>query len=295
MAGEMCTIYPSVKGKKSKLYMDMYNKTGHDRKLTNFLYAMSKLDDVRAKFGKDQFDRLGEIKSKDFMEWVHIEDLIEDQNLLDSAKHNLQAVNTAGEPIGYDTPEEILDRVLDFNDTNTRMKAMIRFSNGKFIIEVENLNADNYGANRSLRRRNIILGAITDWLATQGLRTDFSADTKTRYANTLQALGFERTIKDMIGAFHRGRYIANPDAARLIMDMFEGNALLDTLKQGFGDDLANVLSYKSGNDEAPITQESADLLNDPYWSNEVGYFLGAVKRKLSGLDLTGLEAKKNQE
>ena len=295
MAGEMCTIYPSVKGKKSKLYMDMYNKTGHDRKLTNFLYAMSKLDDVRAKFGKNQFDRLGEIKSKDFMEWVHIEDLIEDQNLLDSARHNLQAVNAAGEPIGYDTPEEILDRVLDFNDNNTRMKAMIRFSNGKFIIEVENLNADNYGANRSLRRRNIILGAITDWLATQGLRTDFSADTKTRYANTLQAFGFERTIKDMIGAFHRGRYIANPDAARLIMDMFEGNALLDTLKQGFVDDLANVLSYKSGNDEAPITQESADLLNDPYWSNEVGYFLGAVKRKLSGLDLTGLEAKKNQE
>ena len=40
MAGEMCTIYPSVKGKKSKLYMDMYNKTGHDRKLTNFLYAI---------------------------------------------------------------------------------------------------------------------------------------------------------------------------------------------------------------------------------------------------------------
>ena len=82
MAGEMCTIYPSVKGKKSKLYMDMYNKTGHDRKLTNFLYAMSKLDDVRAKFGKGQFDRLGEIKSKDFMDWVHIEDLIADQNLL---------------------------------------------------------------------------------------------------------------------------------------------------------------------------------------------------------------------
>jgi nitrous oxide reductase len=76
MAGEMCTIYPSVKGKKSKLYVDMYNKTGHDRKLTNFLYAMSKLDDVRAKFSKDQFDRLGEIKSKDFMEWVDIDKLI---------------------------------------------------------------------------------------------------------------------------------------------------------------------------------------------------------------------------
>ena len=82
MAGEMCTIYPSVKGKKSKLYMDMYNKTGHDRKLTNFLYAMSKLDDVRAKFSKDQFDRLGEIKSKDFMEWVDIDKLIADQKYL---------------------------------------------------------------------------------------------------------------------------------------------------------------------------------------------------------------------
>ena len=93
MAGEVCTIYPSVKGKKSKLYMDMYNKTGHDRKLTNFLYAMSKLDDVRAKFSKDQFDKLGEIKSKDFMDWVQIDNLIEDQNLLDSAKQQLQAVD----------------------------------------------------------------------------------------------------------------------------------------------------------------------------------------------------------
>lgn len=295
MAGEMCTIYPSVKGKKSKLYVDMYNKTGHDRKLTNFLYAMSKLDDVRAKFSKDQFDRLGEIKSKDFMEWVDIDKLIADQNLLDSAKAQLQAVDSNGDPIGYDTPEEILDRVLDFNDTNDRMKAMIRFSNGKFIIEIENLNADNYGANRSLRRRNIIFNAVTDWLTGQGLKTDFSPETKTRYANTLQALGFERTIKDMVGAFHRGRYVASPDAARLLMDMFEGNPRLENLKQNFGDDLANVLSNKSGMDETQISQASADLLSDPYWSNEVGYMLAAFKRKMGGLDLTGLETKKTNE
>lgn len=295
MAGEVCTIYPSVKGKKSKLYMDMYNKTGHDRKLTNFLYAMSKLDDVRAKFSKDQFDKLGEIKSKDFMDWVQIDNLIEDQNLLDSAKQQLQAVDAMGNPIGYDTPEEVLDRVLDFNDTNNRMKAMIRFSNGKFIIEVENLNADNYGANRSLRRRNIILGAVTDWLASQGLSADFSADTKTRYANTLQALGFERTIKDIVSNFHRGRYIANSDSARLLIDLFKGNQRLENLKQNFGDDLANVISHQSGMDETPITQESANLLSNPYWSNEVGYMLAAFKRKMSGLDLTGLETKKNNE
>lgn len=295
MAGEMCTIYPSVKGKKSKLYMDMYNKTGHDRKLTNFLYAMSKLDDVRAKFGKDQFDRLGEIKSKDFMDWVHIEDLIADQNLLDSAKQQLQAVDSNGDPIGYDTPEEVLDRVLDFNDRNTRMKAMIRFSNGKFIIDVENLNADNYGANRSLTRRNIIYKAVVDWLATQGLETDFSDETRTRYANTLQALGFERTIKDMVGAFHRGRYVANPDSARLLMDLFNGNPRLETLKNAFGDDLANVLSYKSGMDETQISQASANLLSNPYWSNEIGYMLSAFKRKMGSLDLSSLEAKKENE
>lgn len=295
MAGEVCTIYPSVKGKKSKLYMDMYNKTGHDRKLTNFLYAMSKLDDVRAKFSKDQFDKLGEIRSKDFMDWVHIDDLIADQNLLDSAKQQLQAVDSTGNPIGYDTPEEIYDRVIDFNNNNTRMKAMIRFSNGKFIIEVENLNADNYGANRSLQRRNIIFKAITDWLAIQGLNTDFSADTKTRYANTLQALGFERTIRDMVSAFHRGRYTANPDSARLLIDLFEGNARLETLKQNFGDDLANVISHQSGMDETPITQESANLLSNPYWSNEIGYMLAAFKRKMGSLDLTGLETKKNNE
>lgn len=295
MAGEMCTIYPSVKGKKSKLYMDMYNKTGHDRKLTNFLYAMSKLDDVRAKFSKDQFDRLGEIKSKDFMDWVHIEDLIADQNMLDSAKRTLGAVDNLGDPIGYDTPEEILDRVLDFNNNNDRMKAMIRFSNGKFIIEVENLNADNYGANRSLIRRNIIYKAVTDWLASQGLKTDFSNETKTRYANTLQALGFERTVKDMVGAFHRGRYIANPDSARLLMDLFAGNPRLETLKTAFGDDLANVLSYKSGMDETQISQASANLLSNPYWSNEIGYMFNAFKRKMSSLDLTGLESKKENE
>ena len=295
MAGEMCTIYPSVKGKESKLYVDMYNKTGHDRKLTNFLYALSKLDDVRARFSKGQFDRLGEIKSKEFMDWVNIDDLIADQNLLESARQQLQAVDGMGNPIGYDTPEELLDRVWDFNDNNNRMKAMIRFVNGKFVIEVENLNADNYGANRSLKRRNIMLGAVNSWLSTQGFNTNFSPEVRTRYANTLQALGFERTIKDMVGAFSRGRYIATPDAAALIMDLFEGNARLATLKNKFGDDLANVLSNKSGRDETTITQESADLLSDPYWSNEVGYFLSTVKRKMSGLDLTGLEAKKEQE
>ena len=85
MEGAMCTVYPTAKGKKSKLYGDMYNKTGHDRKLTNFLYAMSKLDNVRAQFNKKQFDRLGEIKSDAFMDWVHIEDLIKDQNALQQA------------------------------------------------------------------------------------------------------------------------------------------------------------------------------------------------------------------
>lgn len=295
MEGAMCTVYPTAKGKKSKLYGDMYNKTGHDRKLTNFLYAMSKLDNVRAQFNKKQFDRLGEIKSDAFMDWVHIEDLIKDQNALQQAKNSLGAENPDGTQKGYDTPEEILDRVIDFNNNNTRMKAMIRFSNGQFVIDVENLNAENYGANRSLIRRKIILDAITGWLNTQGLKTDFSPEVKTRYANTLSALGFERTIKDMIDAFGRDRYRANPDAARLIMDMFEGSPLLDTIKNGFGDDLANAISYRTGNDQAPITPETLDLLRDRYWSDQLNLFLQEVKRKMSRLDASALEAKKEHE
>jgi hypothetical protein len=36
-----CTLFPIVGGKPSKLYKELYDSTGKDRKLTNLLYALS--------------------------------------------------------------------------------------------------------------------------------------------------------------------------------------------------------------------------------------------------------------
>ena len=119
MAADSCVLFPTIKGKKSQLYSDIYNRTGKDRPLTNFLYGLSKSDKVRSKFGAKDFNSQKELKSKAFLDFVDVDSLIEDKGKLDAAKAELGAYDV------YKTPEEILDKVIAFNDSHNDLRAKI--------------------------------------------------------------------------------------------------------------------------------------------------------------------------
>jgi hypothetical protein len=79
MAAKSCVLFPTIKGKKSQLYVDIYNRTGKDRPLTNFLYGLSKSDSIKAKFNAKDFNSQKELKSKVFLDFVDIDKLISDK------------------------------------------------------------------------------------------------------------------------------------------------------------------------------------------------------------------------
>ena len=56
-----CNLFPLVKGKRSKLYDELFKYTGKNRKLTNFLYALSLQKPIISKFTKKDFNNQDEI------------------------------------------------------------------------------------------------------------------------------------------------------------------------------------------------------------------------------------------
>ena len=75
----VCTLKPIVKGKPSKLYTDLSQLTNNDRKLTNFLYALSLQDEIKSLFSHSDFNSQGEIKTDLFIKKINLEQIISDK------------------------------------------------------------------------------------------------------------------------------------------------------------------------------------------------------------------------
>ena len=277
MAADSCVLFPTIKGKKSQLYSDIYNRTGKDRPLTNFLYGLSKSDKVRSKFDAKDFNSQKELKSKVFLDFVDVDSLIEDKSKLDSAKAELDADRI------YKTPEEILDKVLAFNDSHNDLRARIRFTGEGFTIDVSNLNADNYSTNRSLRRRNVEFNSVVGWLDSQTIggrkafNTDFSDLTKLTLANTLQAYGFKKAVYGLIKSAKGTDFQLNDRILPLVMDLFAGHPLMQRVKDHYGDQTSIILAYASG----AIAGLPEDIEYDSYWRGEITNLMINIKRTLS--------------
>ena len=196
---------------------------------------------------------------------------------LDSAKAELDADRI------YKTPEEILDKVLAFNDSHNDLRARIRFTGEGFTIDVSNLNADNYSTNRSLRRRNVEFNSVVGWLDSQTIggrkafNTDFSDLTKLTLANTLQAYGFKKAVYGLIKSAKGTDFQLNDRILPLVMDLFAGHPLMQRVKDHYGDQTSIILAYASG----AIAGLPEDIEYDSYWRGEVTNLMINIKRTLS--------------
>ena len=68
----VCTLKPIIKDKPSKLYTDLMQLTGNDRKLTNFLYALSLQDEIKSLFSNSDFNSQGQIKTDLFIQKLNL-------------------------------------------------------------------------------------------------------------------------------------------------------------------------------------------------------------------------------
>lgn len=285
-----CLIAPIIKGKRSLLYEGLYKATGKDRKLTNFLYALSKQDSIKSQFESKDYNSQGEIKPKVFMEKLGVNNLVTTQQALQNERRAIGATDSNDKPIGYNTPDEIYQRVMDYNDSHQEYKANIKFADGKFQIELNGLNAANYEASRSLESRKAEFDEVVNYLATLGFDTNFTDEVRTANANFLNSVGFKRTLKDMAEYSAPGQngYIFTPQTARLLMDLFVPSPLLERIKDRFGDETMEVLSFVSGRDLTVLSPEASALL-DSYWKNKVETFLVGARTKLATIKPRDLE------
>ena len=165
---EMCVLSPLVKGEKSRLYDELLEFTNQDRKLTNFLYALSLQESIRNQFTKKNFNSQGELRLDDFVKKFNLKDLIPEASILDYEKKALGAIDSHGNPIRYETPDEVLDKVLDYNDSHDRFKATISYDDGKYIIKVDRTNAGNFRNGEVLRTRLAQFNGINKDLKEKG-------------------------------------------------------------------------------------------------------------------------------
>ena len=114
----VCDLYPVIKGKPSKLYTELMQLTNRDRKLTNFLYALSLQDGIKSLFSPSDFNSQGEIKTDPFIKKTNLEQIISEKAKIKYELTKIKGIDSRGKRIYYKDINTILQDVYDFNDNN---------------------------------------------------------------------------------------------------------------------------------------------------------------------------------
>lgn len=269
-----CSLSPLVKGEPSKLYNSILKYTGKDRKLTNFLYALSKQKALISKFTSKDFNSQGEIDFDSFIKKVDVKSMLDNKARLQNERESIGAIDSSGNKIAYDRVENILDVVTDYNDTHTDFKATIQYEAGKFYIDLNITNAENFNSNTSLEIRKQEFTAMNSYLGSLGFNTTYSDQTAQNF-NILNAYYSLDTIKDLARAVD---HKVSKQRASLIVDLMQGHPLVVRLQSIFGADLAEAISKGSG------FTTSSTISIDPAAQNMIDRFLNVAFSKLHRID-----------
>lgn len=237
-----CNLFPLVKGKRSKLYDKLFDYTGKNRKLTNFLYALSLQKPVISKFNKKEFNNQDEIDFDAFIKKIDVQAMLDNNTLVDNERKAIGAIDNSGNKIAYNRVEDIIDMVMDYNNTHDNFKARIKYEAGKFYIELDIINSENFNANTSLEARKQEFNALIRYLGALGFNTNFS-DTTAQSFNMLNMYYSLDTIKDLA---KDNDHKVSIQRASLLVDLMEGNPLLVRIQNIFGPDTIEAISKGSG-------------------------------------------------
>lgn len=253
MSRTTCSLYPVVDGKPSSLYKDIEAKTKHNRPLTNLIYAVSRQDEIKGLFVPSDLNSQGEPLIDILMEKLKLQDIIDESKNLDDYAKQLGAIKKNGKTIYYDNPNEIFDRVKQFNATNDKVKAVIKYSAEGYYIEVDTINSDNYNIDAVTEGKENLHDIILQKLQDLGLNTDLSEESEKilNKHNIYYAVDILRKMKRV------ATNTINIKEATLLVDLFFSDPLVTRLLSQLGDSLPQAISQVSGqNYQNPVSLTS---------------------------------------
>lgn len=268
---EACVLHPlaAADGKKSRLYDELYTFTKRDLKLTNLLYALSLQDEIKRMFAPSDLNSQGEPNSKALIEKLGAKDIIGEKARVEAEARTLGAITAKGKRVYFDDMMTITSRVMDFNNRNDKLKAVIKYDKDGFYIEVDTLNADNYNANNVLTHRVDLFTGLLNHLSSNGLDTALS-DSSKKIFNPINVYYTINTLKDL----KKGTDNINQSVAALLVDLFWTDPMLGRIVAHFGTDTAQAISQVSGYSyKSPVTI-------DPHWEGVINNFLKKVQTKM---------------
>lgn len=181
MAG--CVFKPTVDGRVSDLYTQLYKATGNDRKLSNFLYAYSTLNDCRKNFTKEQFNIQKEIKFSEFKKFIKLDEILDKKHKVQEVARSIGALDANNKPIVYQSIEEVIAKLGDFNTAQHDYMATIKKTTKGFEINLDVVNAENYLDQFKLQQKIDKYNIIKTFLERAGFKVQFSAPEDTAVIN----------------------------------------------------------------------------------------------------------------
>lgn len=273
-----CNLSPIVNGEPSKLYDSLFKYVGKDRKLTNFLYALSKQKEVISKFSKRDFNNQNEIEFKSFIDKIDIKAMLDAKTLVENERISIGATDPSGNLILYNSVDDIIDVVTNYNNTHNDFKAQIKFEAGKFYIDLDIVNSENFDSNIRLEIRKQEFAALNGYLGSLGFNTDYSEQSSQTF-NLFNVFYSIDTIKDLA---KDTEHKLSKQRAYIIMDLLAGHPLLDRIQNILGEDTAEAISKVSG------YNTSSALILDPAVEALIIRFINAAFSKLEKIDTSKL-------
>lgn len=223
---DVCVIIPSVKGEESKLYLELLEFTAEDRKLTNFLYAVSQHEDIKKQFTTDQFNSQGEINAQELIKKFSLEDIINQKARLNSVAKSLGAIDSKNRILYYKDVEDIIQRVIDFNKSEENIKAYIKNAGDSYYIEVNTINSINFNSAYTLEVKQEQFKSLITYLKGLGLNTENYTESFKLYFNPLNVINNVQDIKDI---FSKTKLPLTKSKVEFIINNFSDNNFIKRL------------------------------------------------------------------
>lgn len=267
----VCTLKPIVKGKPSKLYTDLSQLTNNDRKLTNFLYALSLQDEIKSLFSHSDFNSQGEIKTDLFIKKINLEQIISNKGKIKYELTKIGGIDNKGKRIHYTDVNQILQDIYNFNDNNDNLKAQIKFEKEGYYIDIDVINDENFNTNNKLKIREAIYNSIIQQMKNQGLNVNLSEESKQQF-NIINVFYNINKLRDLPKNMKK----LSPQTVALLLDLFENSPFVSRLRREFGDEVFNVIAqhteYFVQDSFTPLTDSQKQLIDRA---------LNDIKRKLA--------------
>lgn len=274
MRGDSCVLFPVVNGKPSTLYTELYTITNKDRKLTNLLYALSLQDEIKGMFAHSDLNSQGEPLTQVFMDKLEVRKILDEKAQIKTEAIALKALDNRGKRIYYSDMLSIMQDVLDFNDSHSKLKASIKRNEQGFYIEVDTINSENYNVNNVLSSRLALQNDFLQHLENSGLNTNLN-NSKNVY-NPLNIYYIINQLK----LLKRSTDNINTNIASLLVDLFSGDALMTRLITQLQDDLPQAISQVSGYDYGS-NNISLTSMQETQIANMLTKIQGTLKRVMN--------------